>query len=563
MKYKTSSTALFLLVELLAQVVQAQTLCPDPIDIQCGDAVSGDTANGNNIITEYICMAPYAIYSGSEVAYRLVLTEEKTISVTITAGVLMSSLKLIVLGQSGNDCTTEECPVWSIDVGSRPSTASKTLREGTYYIVVDSLLGWMEGPYDLELACEDCTDEDEDGHHAYEPLQCFTAGTDCCDTGFEDSLGCTPDEAWGIRPGSSDSCGDGVDEDCNGRDPPCGARCVDVVPIHCGQTLHGSNGHGENAILTYGCFDRNMEGREQTFLLTLHQPVEVTATLFTKESSSPETRDLAVSILPDKENDCDPEACLVGADEVTGGIPEVATASLPEGSYYIVVDAFENRYTSYDLEVTCAGCADQDGDTYAGEKDGDCPSGMDCCDTGDEAALGCSKYAAPIMNPEQPEICEDGIDQDCDGEDMSCACDVDRDGHAAPSCGGDDCDDDNPDVHPRALELCNDRDDDCDGETDEGLDADSDGYKICGDEPDCDDEDETIHPGAEEICGDYIDQDCDGDDEECTEPDPDPDPEPDAKGCGCGNTSRSCTWLIVLILMLGWLKKTWRKEGQI
>ena len=152
MKCKTSSTALFLLVGLLAQVVQAQTLCPDPIDIQCGDAVSGDTASGNDIITEYVCLSPYAVYSGSEVVYRLVLTEEKTISVTISAGVLMSSLELIVLGQSGDDCTTDECPAWIMNVGGQPSTVSKTLREGTYYIVVDSHLGWLEGPFDLRAA---------------------------------------------------------------------------------------------------------------------------------------------------------------------------------------------------------------------------------------------------------------------------------------------------------------------------------------------------------------------------------------------------------------------------
>jgi hypothetical protein len=48
--------------------------------------------------------------------------------------------------------------------------------------------------------------------------------------------------------------------------------------------------------------------------------------------------------------------------------------------------------------------------------------------------------------------------------------DGDNDTHGDRRCGGDDCDDSNPDVHPGARELCgNNRDDDCDGMTDEGC----------------------------------------------------------------------------------------------
>ncbi len=53
-----------------------------------------------------------------------------------------------------------------------------------------------------------------------------------------------------------------------------------------------------------------------------------------------------------------------------------------------------------------------------------------------------------------------------------------------------------------------------------GCDLDGDGYastRIGG--PDCDDDDPTVHPGAIEICGDGIDQNCSGADLPCSEED--------------------------------------------
>jgi hypothetical protein len=104
--------------------------------------------------------------------------------------------------------------------------------------------------------------------------------------------------------------------------------------------------------------------------------------------------------------------------------------------------------------------------------------------------------------------------------------DADGDGYAE----ADDCDDLDAAVHPGAEELCNTRDDDCDGEIDEDAgaltlyaDADADGYGYLDastlaceitagwveDATDCDDGDAAVHPGAEETC-DGVDQDCDG-----------------------------------------------------
>ncbi|MBT3218347.1 MAG: hypothetical protein HN348_04595, partial [Proteobacteria bacterium] len=111
------------------------------------------------------------------------------------------------------------------------------------------------------------------------------------------------------------------------------------------------------------------------------------------------------------------------------------------------------------------------------------------------------------------------------------SCDEDGDGFEKPACGGDDCDDDRPRVNPDAVEVCNGRDDNCDGLIDNEadgavvvfLDSDGDGFgdpleeiEVCEvhpdyveDNTDCDDEDPAINPDAKEVC-DYIDNDCDG-----------------------------------------------------
>ena len=82
--------------------------------------------------------------------------------------------------------------------------------------------------------------------------------------------------------------------------------------------------------------------------------------------------------------------------------------------------------------------------------------------------------------------------------------DRDGDGYTYPT----DCDDDDPSVHPGAVEDCNGVDDDCDGHVDNGYDDDQDGWSSCM--GDCDNDNNNIYPGAPETPYDGIDQDCDG-----------------------------------------------------
>jgi hypothetical protein len=169
---------------------------------------------------------------------------------------------------------------------------------------------------------------------------------------------------------------------------------------------------------------------------------------------------------------------------------------------------------------------DADGDGYTTEDD-------------------CNDNQASI-NPGAEELC-DGLDNNCDGtvdEDVSTPfyADLDNDGFGnegqiqygceAPDgfvANGSDCDDSNANIFPAAEEICDNVDNDCNDQIDDGLgilfytDDDGDGF---GDENrtveacqlrnglssvagDCDDSSAEINPIQNEIC-DEVDNNCDG-----------------------------------------------------
>jgi len=222
------------------------------------------------------------------------------------------------------------------------------------------------------------------------------------------------------------------------------------------------------------------------------------------------------------------EACGGGDEDCDGAVDEADAEGCV--TYYRDSDSDDYGLTA-DAQCLCAPSAPWD--ALVG---GDCNDG------------------AAAVHPGAAEACN-GKDDDCDGvlDDAGASGCVDywRDedldsfgvaGDAQCLCAPEvpyvaqndtDCDDGNPFAHVGATEVCNQRDDDCDGETDEGVeatctpfyyDADGDGWGVAGDSRcrcgpdglyravnagDCDDGAAEVHPYAHEVCG-GTDEDCDG-----------------------------------------------------
>ncbi|MES2643675.1 MAG: putative metal-binding motif-containing protein [Myxococcota bacterium] len=260
----------------------------------------------------------------------------------------------------------------------------------------------------------------------------------------------------------------------------------------------------------------------------------------------------------------DPGSALVACDTPAGAVVDDTdcddtSAAVSPGGEEVCNTIDDNCDGTVDEESAADAStwyADIDGDGY-----GDAAAASTACDAPARAvadATDCDDTDAAV-SPGGEEVCNT-MDDDCDAvvdEDdavdaPSWYADADGDGFGDPAVAtvactapartvadATDCNDDDAAVSPAAAEVCNDRDDDCDGTVDLGAidtspwyaDADSDGFGDASalstelacdapsghvaDDTDCDDLSAAIHPDADDPCDDGVDDDCDGADDGC------------------------------------------------
>ena len=396
-----------------------------------------------------------------------------------------------------------------------------------------------------------------------------------------DALDCAPEDS-SIYPGATDTYGDGVDQDCDdcadvdgdGSDRDCDGYPANVDPGGADGIEQDCNDSNElvypGAPETIDGVDANCDGHDGT-----DADGDGFASVETGGNDCDDTN-AQIHVLA-------PEVCGNGLDDDCSGTAEDADEDFDEyiaedcggddcddGDPAVNIDFLElcdgvdndcdglidNRDVDGDDHWGCGGddCDDNDPSTYLGAqeladgRDNNCDGTIDegtawADDDGDGYCEGpalCGDGSQPgdcddtdaTVAPDLPEVCGNGLDNDCSG--VADDEDLDGDGYYDPACGGLDCNDSDATINPQAPELCgNGVDDDCSGGADD-LDEDGDGYVAltCGG-PDCDDSNPYVNPVALELA-DGMDNNCDGSIDEGT-------PLGDDDGDGFCESANSCS----------------------
>lgn len=447
----------------------------------------------------------------------------------------------------------------------------------------------------LDQDCDDVVDEDNgrlwylDGDaDGFGDPETFTESCTLELTNYVLESGDCQDKDPEINPEAEEIC-DGVDQNCDGE--------IDEGHLTQWYLDQDGDGYGDPSTLEEGC-----ESPGEAYV----------SNDFDCDDTDPLANDLGLDDCDGRDNDCDGQ--VDESPEVLWYLDADGDGYGEEGDALASCTAIEGRVglgtdcddTSADirpsaqevcdgLDNDCDGVVDVDALdrlTWYADTDGD-GHGVP-----DSVTLSCTQ---PTLTSEKDDDCDDadasvspsadeycdGIDNNCDGkvdEDTAIDAstyysDVDGDGYGDVGNGkaacsqpsgfvadDTDCDDGRAESNPGASEVCDGRDNDCNGDVDDAaidqldwyLDSDGDGYGDSSNRStsctapsgyvsastDCDDADASISPAGLEVCGDGTDNDCDGSADEDDASDASTwylDSDSDGYGASSSGSKTSCT----------------------
>ena len=372
---------------------------------------------------------------------------------------------------------------------------------------------------------------DSDGDTYGSTSTTSSGDVDCTGSGEADNAEDCDDADADVSPAGTELAADGVDSDCEGTElcyvDADGDTYGDTSTVSSSDLVCTDSGEADNA-----------EDCDDSSAAVSPAASEVTADGVDNDCDGLETCYLdsdgddygSTSTTTSSDLDCSGSGEADNADDCNDGDADIS----PDGTE-VTADGVDSDCDSTELCFV-----DSDGDTY-GTTSTVSSSDLDCTGSGEaENDQDCDDTSASV-SPSATEVVADGIDNDCDEEEL-CYVDSDGDDYGSTSTAGskdldcsdsgeadnsDDCDDGDDGISPDAVEVAADGvDSDCDGTELCYQDADGDTYGTsttvsssdldCNGsgeselDSDCEDSVATAYPGATEVCDDGVDNDCDG-----------------------------------------------------
>jgi hypothetical protein len=353
--------------------------------------------------------------------------------------------------------------------------------------------GYVDNGEDCDDGLQLFLDSDADGFGGQVLAACGELNSDDCD-----------DNNVSAYPGAVEFCENTIDENCDGVDDLCVGipGCTDPLACNFDPLAQSNNGTCDFGALWF--LDADADG---------YASESVTA------CSAPSANHTSVVLPLNDCNDSDAlinpnvaEICGNGIDENCDGIDDVCIVLGCTDALACNYDAAANTNDN-SCTYAISWYLDADADGYATESVTAC-SAPSASHTSVVLPLNDCNDNDALINPNAIEICGNGLDENCDGNDDVCI---------ILGC---------TDVLACNYEpLANTDDNSCTFAISWYLDADADGYAsesitACSAPStgytsvvlpfnDCNDNDALINPNASEICGNGLDDNCDGIDDVC------------------------------------------------